>query len=219
VNAARLSLLDVVRTEPVPAAPAPLPAGVRLGLTPAHTAREWGLAALAGRLCEVVAERSSASLTLAFRIVLEAQRRGEPVAWIARRDSVFYPPDAADAGVDLAGLAVVRATDVTLAARAADHLLRSGGFGLVVLDRGDARLPVHAQTRLAGLAKKHDAAVLCVADGSRASAGSLVSLRARAHRAERCQEGYRCELRVVKDKRRGPGWKYGEICRAPDGLR
>jgi recombination protein RecA len=170
----------------------------------------------------MAAERASASLTLAFRIVLEAQRRGEPAAWIARGDSVFYPPDAADAGIDLAALVVVRAADAPAAARAADHLLRSGGFGLVVLDRGrGARLPIHALTRLAGLAKKHDAALLCLTegDGRDASLGSPVSLRVRARRVERGPDGFRCELHVLKDKRRGPGWGHGEVCRGPDGLR
>jgi recombination protein RecA len=187
---ARASLVDVVRAR---ASDAALPAGVRRGLPHAQPPMEWGLAALAGRFGEVSAERSSAALTLAFRLVLEAQRRGEPVAWIARSDSVFYPPDAANAGVDLGALVVVRAGHVLAAARAADHLLRSGGFGLVILDRGsDARLPIHAQTRLAGLAKKHDAALLCLTEKSRsrASIGSL-----------------------------GPGWTYGEVCRGPDGLR
>jgi RecA/RadA recombinase len=36
--------------------------------------------------------------------------------------------------VDLAALVVVRAESTIKAARAADHLLRSGGFALVILD-------------------------------------------------------------------------------------
>ena len=215
--AARAPLVDVVRSDSTTA----MPPGVRRGLPPSSTPMEWGLAALVGRLGEVSADRSSASLTLAFRLVLEAQRRGEPVAWVARRDSVFYPPDVADAGIDLAALAVVRAGDVMVAAKVADHLLRSGGFGLVVVDRGgDARLPIHAQTRLAGLVRKHDSVLLCITEKSRLmpSVGSLVSLRAEASRAERCGDRFRCEIRVLKDKRRGPGWTYGEVCRGPDGL-
>jgi recombination protein RecA len=156
-----------------------------------------------------------------FRLVLEAQRCAEPVVWVSRRESVFYPPDAADAGVDLDALAVVWAAETRLAARAADHLLRSGGFGLVVLDVGaDDRMPPAFQTRLAGLAQKHGAALLCITekDARRPSLGSLVSLRAEAVRTERAGERFRCEVRVLKDKRRGPGWKHVEVCRGPAGL-
>src|SRR5512147_2110212 len=62
----------------------------------------WSLSSLAGRLVEISAGLAGAPLTLAFRLVLEAQRKGEPTAWVGRRESVFYPPDAAAAGVDLA---------------------------------------------------------------------------------------------------------------------
>jgi recombination protein RecA len=134
---------------------------------------------------------------------------------------LFYPPDVAEAGVDLGALAVVRAPGTRRAARAADHLLRSGGFGLVVLDVGaDDRMPVAFQTRLAGLAKKHDAALLCITEKEdrRPSLGSLVSLRAEAIRTERAGDRFRCEVRVLKDKRRGPGWTHVEVCHGPDGL-
>ena len=52
----------------------------------------WQLSGFSGRLIEISGNRASASLTLAFRLVHEAQRQGEPVAWISRRDSVFFPP-------------------------------------------------------------------------------------------------------------------------------
>src|SRR5260221_9920317 len=65
------------------------------------------LPVVASRLTEISASVAGAPLTLAFRLVLDAQRRGEPAAWIGRKDAPFYPPDAADAGVDLAALALV----------------------------------------------------------------------------------------------------------------
>ena len=39
-----------------------------------------------------------------------------------------------DGGIDLDALPVVRVPDARAAGRAADHLVRSGGFGLVVID-------------------------------------------------------------------------------------
>ena len=94
----------------------------------------WSFAAFVSRLTELSASPAGAPLTLAFRLVLDAQRRGEPVAWIGRKDAPFYPPDAADTGVDLAALPVVWTADAVTAAKAADLLVRSGAFGLVVLD-------------------------------------------------------------------------------------
>jgi recombination protein RecA len=186
----------------------------------AAPASSWGYAALAGRLAELSGAGASALLTAAFGLVLEAQQAGDPVAWVTSRASSFFPPDAADGGVDLAALAVVRVEDALQAARAADQLLRSGGFGLVVLDlawgSGEVRVPVPQQVRLAGLAQKHAAAVLALtAKGpDRPSLGSLVSVRAEARRGP----GPTCEVHVLKDKRRGPGETRREACRAPAGL-
>lgn len=183
--------------------------------------KSWSLPAFAGRLVEVSGDGTGAPLTFAFRLVLEAQRGGEPVVWVGRKDAAFYPPDAAAAGVDLAALPVVRVVDALSAAGAADLLLRSGAFGLLVLDLGaQALLPIHAQTRLAALAKQHATAVLCVTEkrAARPSLGSLVSVRAQAVRTVRDQDRFRCEVRILKDKRRGPGWTHAEVCRGPDGV-
>jgi recombination protein RecA len=195
--------------------------GVWPGLERPAAPAGWQLETFLGRLGEISGTQARSPLTFAFRLVLEAQQTGEPVAWIGGPDSTFFPPDVADAGVDLAALPVVRALDPMLALRAADRLLRSGGFGLVVLDLGASRaLPLHAQTRLMGLAKKHRAAVVCLTekDGRRPSLGSLVSLRIEATRKEREGDRYRCEARALKDKRRRPGWSHVEVCRGPDGL-
>lgn len=197
--------------------------GVRQGLAFERTPARWSLDAFAGRLGEISSDRAGAALTLAFRLVLEAQRRGEPVAWVCRRDSFFYPPDVARVGVDLAALPVVWAPQALPAARAADLLVRSGAFGLVILDVGArARISFAIQSRLGGLAKKHGAALVCLTEKERErpSLGSLVSVRADAARLPRKPgERFRCEARVLKDKRRGPGWQYLETFHGPAGLR
>ena len=181
----------------------------------------WDLRSISGRLVEISASPSGAPLTLAFRLVLDAQKRGEPAAWVGRRDEPFSPPDVADAGIDLQALPVVWARDPVAAAKGADLLVRSGAFGLVVVDLGiDARLPAHASSRLAVLAKQHRAAVVCLTDkdAARPSLGPLVSLR--AHTATRAREGgrFRCEAQAIRDKRHGRTWAIAEVCRGPDGL-
>jgi len=190
--------------------------------TAVQTPAEWRFAAVTGRFVEVSSYRAGAALTFVFRLVLEAQSLTEPVAWITNRDSTFFPPDAAEAGIDLAALAVIRSRDTISAARAAEHLLRSGAFGLVVMDIGaHARLPIHAQSRLAGQARRHETALLCITEKPRdaSSLGALVSLRVHTIRLQRKADRFRCEAHVEKDKRRGPGWTHVEVCRGPDGLR
>jgi recombination protein RecA len=182
----------------------------------------WSCEQLSGRLAEISSWGSSAPLTLAFTMVHEAQLRGEPAAWISRRDSSFFPPDVAASGIDLDALPVVRVPDAATGARAADKLLRSGAFALIVLDIGDDdRIPIPLQSRLLGLARKHDAAVLFLTEkqADKPSVGSLVSLRAQASRRQTSEGRFTCDLEVVKDKRRGPGWSHSEIRHGPAGLR
>lgn len=149
--------------------------------------------------------------------------------------STFFPPDVAAGGIDLDSLAVVRARDIQAAARSATQLVRSGGFGLVVIDLGPkpapgslfergrkgspdyASIPMPLQTRLVGLAQKHDTAVVVLTEkpAQAGSLGSLVSLRAEARRSP---TNSRIELEVLKDKRRGPGQVHQEACRGPAGM-
>jgi recombination protein RecA len=180
----------------------------------------WSRAELAGRLCELSAGADGALLSAAMSVVLDVQLAGDPVAWVTATAATFYPPDAAACGVDLAALVVVRTTSARTAGRAADVLLRSGAYGLVVLDLGtSATLPTPLQGRLVQLAIKHDAAVLCLTnkEPDTASLGSLVSLRGQARR-RRTSEGFACRISALKDKRHGPGWTAQENRRGPDGL-
>jgi recombination protein RecA len=183
------------------------------------------LAALRGRFVELSARGATATLTAAMGLVVEAQREAEPVAWIMGPNDSFYPPDVADSGVDLAALVVVRVPDLAVAARAAERLLRSSAFGLVVLDLGSAPAPkgveisMAHQGRLVTLAQAHDAAVVCITEKTQdtASLGSLVSLRAEAVRAGMLGSGFEVTLRVLKDKRRGPGYTHAIKVRGPAG--
>lgn len=179
----------------------------------------WALSEVAGRVVEVSGREAPACLTAAFALVLDAQRHGEAVAWVALPGSTFYPPDAARGGVDLRAVAVVRAPDPVGAAIAADELLRVGAFGLVVVDLGgtSAHVTPAVLARLSGLARKHDSAVVFLTrkGADDPSLGSLVSLRVEARRPGRAG----VEVRVLKDKRRGPGRTHREVCHGPPGLR
>jgi recombination protein RecA len=184
------------------------------------SATPWTLGELAGRLVEISSSKASAALTITFGLVREAQERGEPVGWVTSAESFFYPPDAARGGADLSALVVVRLANVRCISRAGEKLLRSGGFGVVVLDLGAGDIPMPLQTRLTGLAHRHHSALICLTEKSGAafSLGSLVSLRAHAEKKRVADNRFACALRVLKDKRRGPTWNYEELCNGPAGL-
>jgi recombination protein RecA len=182
----------------------------------------WGREQLSGRLTEISGVGAIASLTAAIGLVLEAQMQSEPVAWITLPETLFYPPDVADSGVDLDALVVVQVPGALDAARAAERLVRSGAFGLVILDLGKrARIPTGLQGRLVSLAKRHDTALVCLTatNADSASIGSMVSLRAEAVRDKIAGGHFRCKLNVLKDKCRGPNWTHTEVVRGPAGLR
>lgn len=181
----------------------------------------WTSAALGGCLAELSGEPGAPSLTLAFGLVRQVQQQGEPVAWLARTDSTFYPPDAAEGGVDLAALPVIRPAGLRQRLQAAEQLARAGAFGLLVLDLGACLdLPLAAQTRLADQALAHGTLILCLTAKTehQPSLGSLVAVRGHARRFRRGKDGFACRVQALKDKRRGPGWTDEEWCRGPDGL-
>ncbi len=194
------------------------------GRTPspaADPARTWNLASLAGRLTEVSDSGAAPALTAAAALILQAQQQGEPAAWIGFGNSIFFPPDFAEWGIDLDALPIVRVPDAGAASRAADQLLRSGAFGLVVLDlKTHARMRLAIQSRLAALARKHHAALVCLTRKKKGapSLGPLVSLHGEGRISKTAFSRFDWEIRIVKDKQGAPGWSHAESCRGTDGL-
>ena len=184
--------------------------------------RHWSFEQLQGRVCEISAKRDSASLTEVCRLILQAQQQSEPVVWVACRDSYFFPPDFEKNGVDLRALVVVCAPNTVAGGRAVDRLLRSGAFGLLILDvEKNQELPMPLLGRIMSLCKKQNAATICLTEkiAEEPSLGSVISLRTEALREDVGQGRFRCKVRGVKDKRRGPGWESSELAYAPPGLR
>jgi recombination protein RecA len=180
----------------------------------------WRLDELTGRVIEISSTGASAALSLTFNLINEAQQRSEPAAWVTLAQECFYPPDAAQNGIDLAALVVVRLTDSTSIARAGEKLLRSGGFGLIVLDLDHGDIPMPLQTRLIGLAQRHHTALVCLTKKKRTafSLGSLISLRVHAQKKRVAHNRFACVLCVLKDKRRGPTWNHEVLYNGPAGL-
>ena len=139
---------------------------------------------------------------MASGLLWEVQQKGDPATWICARTSTFFPPDLEASGIDLAALVVVRVTDAAAAARAADKLLRSGAFGLAVLDLGaHAALPLPLLSRLLGLAQKHRATVVFLTEKAAhsPSLAPLVSLRVAASRQRVAPGRFACTVEATKD--------------------
>lgn len=191
-----------------------------------RSAGRWGLEALAGRMVELSSDGATgAGLTVCAGLIAEAHAAGEQAAWVWTGGGVFFAPDVAASGVDLDALVVVRVPEARAGGRAADKLLRSGGFGVVVLDLGDGVAASRALTpallaRLQALAERHRATLICLTDKKEEapSLGAAVSLRASSRRR---REGADWVVEVVahKDRRGGPGWKQREVCHGTPGLR
>jgi recombination protein RecA len=163
-----------------------------------------------GRLAELSGAAGSARTSLALAAVREAQCAGEPAAWIQTAGGFLYPPDVAECGVDPGALVVVQvpgAAGPAAAFRAAEILLRSGGFGLVVVDlRRTPRAASGAmQSRLAALTREHAARGLLLTDraSSVPSLGPLVSLRVEPRRERLGGGRFAIEPAVLKSKQGG----------------
>ncbi|MBN1655371.1 MAG: hypothetical protein JXA30_16515 [Deltaproteobacteria bacterium] len=170
-----------------------------------------------GRLVELSGQGDSARFTTAVSIVVQAQREGETAAWVQLRGGSLFPPDLDESGVDLDSLVVVHIAPqagLYAIARAAELLLRSGGFGLVVLDfsgpitRGVENFcsSVWGQTawqgRLLALAHEHQSRVVCLTDtplGS-ASLGPLIGLRIESRRVREAHGSFSLDHLILKNK-------------------
>lgn len=178
----------------------------------------WSYRSMQGRLCELSSPSGAGLLTAAFRLVLDAQCEGEPVAWIAAGSDLFFAPDVAETGVDVEALAVVRLPDTVSAARAADRLLRSGGFGLIVLDLcAAAPAPEFLQSRLLQSAQAHGAAVVCLTAKPTATLPTL-AVCGQTSCVRRSGDIFNYRIEIKQDNLNGAGWRHQEDCRGPSGL-
>jgi recombination protein RecA len=133
-----------------------------------------------GRLTEIVGARGSGATTLVRQIVAGALAAGR---WVAYVDGarMLAPRDWAALGGTRC-LWIIRPPNVERSAWCADVLLRSGAFGLVIIDRGPP-LTRPVAVRLSRLARDRDAALVVVSNESAgAIVGSAVRLRVSAGR-------------------------------------
>ena len=179
----------------------------------------------AGRLVELTGGLDGAPTSLAVAQLADAQRTGAIAAWLQPERGPLFPPDLAANGVDLDALTVVHVPVRTEPAReagrraprgrtptptatvghdlpkAAELLLRSGAFDLLVLDlRPRAPRPGAWLGRLQALARTHTTTVLLLSDvRAPIEAGSTATLRL-SPRRRRERTAFVVATEVVRDK-------------------
>jgi recombination protein RecA len=178
-----------------------------------------------GRIVELSGSAGGhARTSTAVSLLRRVQREGETAAWIQPQGGTLFPPDLHDAGIDLDALVVVHiATGGVGMCKAAELLVRSGAFGLVVIDLIDTPLPAPAAAwlgRMLGLARQHDSHVVLLTDKPTHadSVGTLVGLRIESHRHRDAQGAFGVEHHVIKNKSGAPFDVARDRYRGPDGL-
>lgn len=186
-----------------------------------------------GRLVELSTplEGAGARTSTTVALLRRAQREGETTAWVQHAGGMLYPPDLHDGGIDLDALVVVHvpvAEGATGLGKAAELLLRSGAFGLVVIDLGALEAAPRAaskrtawQGRLLGLARQHEVRVILLTDkpSHADSLGPLVGLRVEPQRRRQGDGSFRVEHHVLKNKSGAPVTPADERFLGTPGLR
>jgi recombination protein RecA len=203
-----------------PAIPfAGLPVFRATSLTPPASRGSWRFDSLAGILTEISEETPAGAVSFAAEIIMEAQGRGEPAAWVCGTESIFFPPDFAKRGVDLSSLAVVRAGADVESLTAAEWLVRSGAMGLVVVDaEGHGNVPDAFLGRILKVAEKNLCAVVFLTRKRRLdpSLGSRISLRGCVSRSG--SGPFRVDIHTLKDKRSNSASRQSRQYHGPSGM-
>jgi len=177
-----------------------------------------------GKLIELSGVGAVARTTAAISLLRQAQHEGETAAWIQPEAGPLFPPDLHEAGIDLDALVVVHVPAVAGPAapcKAAEILLRSGAFGLVVLDPGSPLGPGTSwQGRLLGLSRQHHSRIVIITNSTtrEGSLGPLVSLRVEPRRIRHIHGCFAIEHHVLKNKSGAPIEAAIEHHRGPWGL-
>ncbi len=187
-----------------------------LGTSPSNV---WNFENLSGRLVEVSQHKPSGAFTLAANLIKHAQKLGRGVAWVAGTDSIFYPPDFSQSGVDLSRLPIVWALGKLNSLMSTELLLRSGAFGLLLVDLGwDWRINDASLGRLGKLLEVWGSAIVFLTRKTpeQASIGSLISLRLVLTRSG--VGPFTILGRITRDRRHGGESQEKKVYHGPCGL-
>jgi recombination protein RecA len=179
----------------------------------------WRFENLVGILAEISEETACGAVSFVTEIMLEAQGRNEPVAWVAGVSTTWYPPDLAERGVDLGAVALIRAGGEDESLTATEWLVRSGAPGLVIVDAEGAWKATDASLgRIQKLAERSRCAVVFLTRkcAHEPSLGSRISLRGCITRSG--SEPFHIAINIVKDKRSNVSSRQIRQYHGPSGM-
>jgi len=159
-----------------------------------------------GRLVEVSEAGFFGAVSAVCNLMPPLQSRQEQIAWIATGTSIFFPPDLAFRGVDVRAVTVVKAPGPRAGLQAADALVRSGAFALVVVDWGGQGIEEAVLGRLSRMAEDRQTTVVFLTRkrDTDPSLGTQVSLRGTVTRSPQGGKSGESLCQVTRDKRSGP---------------
>lgn len=172
-----------------------------------------------GQVVEVSGSSSSGKATLAFGVCLRALEQGRAAAWIDVGGG-FWPVAAAEAGLPLDKLLVVKVKSGAAALRAAHILLSSAGaVAALVVDLPPTAPPARERELIAlqRLAERSATALLFLTSRPRTapSLGAAVALRLHAER----RPGARVRVEVLRNKQGASQRAIEERIDEPDRVR
>ena len=176
----------------------------------------WELSRLMGRVVEVSEAGFFGALSALCPLLAQVQARQEQIAWVETGTSIFFPPDLAFRGLDVQAITVVMAPDSRAGLQAADSLLRSGAFGLIILDWPQGQADEAVLGRLARVAEAQQTAVLFLTKKKPddPSLGTQISLRGSVFLSPEGETLWQ----VTRDKQAGPRSRQGAFYHGPFGL-
>ncbi len=128
-----------------------------------------------GALTVLTGARGAGRLTLAAQLAAEETKAGRPLAWVDAKGTL-YPPALAAAGVDLARVLMVRSEDERVV-YAAEQIVSSGAFGLVVASGLDSLLTPSRVRRLQTSLEGQPVSMLLVLDPPAAARVTSAALK------------------------------------------
>ena len=150
------------------------------GIAPLDTALGGGLPR--GRVVELAGQRSTGRTGLACAIAAHATRQGEIVGWIDPADALD-PDTLTTTGIASTRVLWIRPRSEHDAPRAAELVLTTGGFGLVVLDLAEAATHPVPWPRLAHAAEHTRTTLLVLSRQRHAGAHAALGLEVGIRRA------------------------------------
>lgn len=203
------------------ATPQPMPPSVQRARTFLRSRPEaegglFDLSRVSGRVVEVSQAGCFGALSTLCVLMLQVQALGDQIAWVETGPSIFFPPDLAFRGLDVEAVSVVLIPDPRAGLQAADTLVRSGAFSLVVIDWAGGTVEESVLGRLARLAEDRQTSVVFLTrkKPTDPSLATQISLRG----AVVLGAGGEVEWQILKDKRSGPPSKQRMRFDGPFGL-